>query len=559
MATGANIDNDLICDSDREVILRGYPLEIVVNREEINPKTDLCGICNLILREAQRSGRCGHDYCGGCIYEYLTHHNSTNLECVRCVKEATAAEGGGGAKPKKAAVVAATTAAADAGTSVDDVTPQEGQQQQQPPPPPAAAVAAAAIEGATTTVEVSNKLIPLYPAQYKDLELDRKLTVKCIQHESCTWTGRLSDWDQHVKHNCSYTPIECPNSCATPILRNDDLLDHMQNYCPRRYVTCQFCQHVDQIRYCELPKHHEQCTKAPCVCPYCQSTNIPRDRVADHMEITCAMKPIDCPICPGPYLGQQAFLNHLVEPGGGTNDSKKLALHVLALMKELTAVKKKMDEMEETMKSERTVSECIFNELMFFRETVAKQGMHLSRIGLIRTPIKYEPNYLCTKTNGRCIWVIDNWAEKYFTSKDDPEYRLYCQPFFVPHTGSGGGYKLTAMLIPNGDQDAHGQACSLYLCLLKGEFDSLLPWPLRTKVTFTVFRPSRGSSSTDMPFRHHPPYIASNLTLAENPLSGPKEVGTPYGSRHFIHHRTLLPKCVSRDDTVTISIHVECM
>ena len=44
---------------------------------------------------------------------------------------------------------------------------------------------------------------------------------------------------------------------------------------------------------------------------------------------------------------------------------------------------------------------------------------------------------------------------------------------------SPGGYKMCLAVIPNGDQNGTGTHISVYLCLLPGEHDDLLEWPIR--------------------------------------------------------------------------------
>ncbi|XP_066473834.1 TNF receptor-associated factor 1-like isoform X2 [Tiliqua scincoides] len=84
---------------------------------------------------------------------------------------------------------------------------------------------------------------------------------------------------------------------------------------------------------------------------------------------------------------------------------------------------------------------------------------------------------------------------------------LYSPSFYT----SRYGYKLCLKLFPNGDGTGAGTHLSLFLVLMKGEYDFFLKWPFRHKVTFTLldqinknhistsFRPLESSSSFQRP------------------------------------------------------------
>ena len=116
-----------------------------------------------------------------------------------------------------------------------------------------------------------------------------------------------------------------------------------------------------------------------------------------------------------------------------------------------------------------------------------------------------------TSTNGVLIWKVDDFARRRREAISGKTHSLYSPPFYT----SRDGYKMWARVYPNGDGNGHGTHLSLFFVLMRGEFDSLLQWPFRQKVTLTLldqnrsnnpprhvtenFRPDRGSSSFQRP------------------------------------------------------------
>jgi hypothetical protein len=59
---------------------------------------------------------------------------------------------------------------------------------------------------------------------------------------------------------------------------------------------------------------------------------------------------------------------------------------------------------------------------------------------------------------------------------------VYSTPFYLfPH-----GYKMRLQLYLNGDSQARGTHMSLYVLLMRGDYDAYLKWPFHFKVRFTL-------------------------------------------------------------------------
>ena len=84
--------------------------------------------------------------------------------------------------------------------------------------------------------------------------------------------------------------------------------------------------------------------------------------------------------------------------------------------------------------------------------------------------------------DGNYLWKITSVAEKIKSSQTSKRKCFYSPPFYTSH----GGYKMAGLIYLNGDGDSFNQHISLYLVILRGNFDSLNDWPFTRKVTFIM-------------------------------------------------------------------------
>ena len=104
---------------------------------------------------------------------------------------------------------------------------------------------------------------------------------------------------------------------------------------------------------------------------------------------------------------------------------------------------------------------------------------------------------------------------------------LYSQPFYTNRFG----YKMCGRVYLNGDGMGKGTHLSLFFVLMRGEYDALLEWPFRQKVTLSLldqsparrdlsdtFRPDPTSSSFRRPFNRDEYRIRlPNVHLTQRP------------------------------------------
>ena len=111
--------------------------------------------------------------------------------------------------------------------------------------------------------------------------------------------------------------------------------------------------------------------------------------------------------------------------------------------------------------------------------------------------------------DGQLIWKITEHARRRNEAVSGQQVSFYSPCFFT----SRYGYKMCARIYLNGDGMGRGTHISVFFVVMRGQYDALLRWPFRQKVTFMLmdqdnvehvidaFRPDPSSSSFQRPRR----------------------------------------------------------
>ena len=111
--------------------------------------------------------------------------------------------------------------------------------------------------------------------------------------------------------------------------------------------------------------------------------------------------------------------------------------------------------------------------------------------------------------DGQLLWKISDYARRRNDAVTGKQVSFYSPCFYT----SRYGYKMRARIFLNGDSMGRGTHISLFFVVMCGQYDALLRWPFRQKVTFMLldqdnvehvidaFRPDPSSSSFQRPRR----------------------------------------------------------
>ncbi|CAF1060189.1 unnamed protein product [Rotaria sordida] len=85
-------------------------------------------------------------------------------------------------------------------------------------------------------------------------------------------------------------------------------------------------------------------------------------------------------------------------------------------------------------------------------------------------------------TDGTFLWKITNVQQKIVDAQNEQQVSVYSPAFY----SSPNGYKMCLRLYLAGDGNARHTHMSLFFVLMRGEYDSILEFPFRFKVTFAL-------------------------------------------------------------------------
>ena len=148
------------------------------------------------------------------------------------------------------------------------------------------------------------------------------------------------------------------------------------------------------------------------------------------------------------------------------------------------------------------------------------------------------------KCESSFTWRIDGFSEVLRKAKSGEETRKESSPF------DRYGYKCKIRIYPNGDGDLKNTHLSVFLVIVKGEYDATLTWPFHKKVTCTLIdqqENERNRENIVMSYNSDP-----KLRNFARPV---KEENIGRGFPDFVSHEKLQKRRYIVDDTMFVQVH----
>lgn len=154
---------------------------------------------------------------------------------------------------------------------------------------------------------------------------------------------------------------------------------------------------------------------------------------------------------------------------------------LMALREEISSHKTQMSHMSESVQN--------------LQQTVTRQAIAMDEVRLRQDVMEVRTN------NGVFIWKIPDVKRRYRDAMEQRTLSLYSPPFYTsPH-----GYRLCIRTYLNGDGIGKGTHISVFIVVMRSEHDSLLSWPFKNSVRFTLINqnnPTRSYSEAFVPDIH---------------------------------------------------------
>ena len=146
--------------------------------------------------------------------------------------------------------------------------------------------------------------------------------------------------------------------------------------------------------------------------------------------------------------------------------------------------------MKQEMESHQT-------QLLKISENLQSVQQSLTQHAVVIDEVRLRQDVLDVKTtNGVFIWKIPDIRRRYRDALDGRTISLYSPPFYTsPH-----GYRMCVRTYLNGDGIGKGTHISVFFVLMRSEHDSLLAYPFKQSVRFTLINQSNPSASVTEAF-----------------------------------------------------------
>ncbi|XP_054854062.1 TNF receptor-associated factor 1 [Eublepharis macularius] len=426
---------------DAEPRPAGFPLGICAGAPE--PKY-LCSHCQGVLRAALQAP-CGHRYCSACLAWIVRNHK--NPLCLSCKEEDP--------------------------NSVDEET-------------------LLSVEKAFSDAAINKEI--------------SELSVRC-EVPGCTWIGIMKALEGH-KITCEHALIPCHAGCGQTVTRKE-LTEHSQQECNLSAVStgkeeCRFSRVgclFKGIRK-ERQEHEKNATGMHLVlllqhAKQLKGNQLPAVGGTDScFKVAKALNGIflslqlpqalDVDAFPGVplYEGEsrwQALLRRKVLP---LLDSKLQVFEniVSVLSKEMDASRQKIVAFRGQRGLDQDTIRGLELKIADLQRCLAQKEVALSNLQQ-KLLLSAEASY-----NGIFLWKITDIHQKCYESLTGKMRSLQSPAFYTARYG----YKLCLRLHLNGEGKGKGTHVSLFLVLLRGEYDALLEWPFEHKITFMLLDQNNG-------------------------------------------------------------------
>ena len=145
------------------------------------------------------------------------------------------------------------------------------------------------------------------------------------------------------------------------------------------------------------------------------------------------------------------------------------------------------------------------------------------------------------------VWKINNFSEIFRQAKTDEFQRVESAPFYTENYG----YKLKLSMKPNGSGPGKNTHLSVFIHVMKGEYDAILPWPFKKKVRFTLIDQQEDPDERENVTFHFTPDNSSN-----NYARPTKEQNKGRGVLKLIAHEKLNTRRYIANNTLFLRVKV---
>uniref|UniRef100_A0A8C7AX45 TNF receptor-associated factor n=1 Tax=Neovison vison TaxID=452646 RepID=A0A8C7AX45_NEOVI len=357
--------------------------------------------------------------------------------------------------------------------------------------------------------------------------------------EGCTEQLTLGHLLVHLKNDCQFEELSCIRAdCKEKVLRRD-LRDHVEKACKYREATCGHCK--SQVPLITLQVS------------LLQNESVEKNKSIQSLHNQICSFEIEIERQKEMLRNNESKILHLQR----VIDSQ--AEKLKELDKEIRPFRQSWEEAD----SVKSSVESLQNRVTELESVDKSAGQAARNTGLLESQLSRHDQMLSVHDirladmdlrfqvletasyNGVLIWKIRDYKRRKQEAVMGKTLSLYSQPFYTGYFG----YKMCARVYLNGDGMGKGTHLSLFFVIMRGEYDALLPWPFKQKVTLMLM--DQGSSRRHLGDAFKPDPNSSSF---KKPTG---EMNIASGCPVFVAQTVLENGTYIKDDTIFIKVIVD--
>uniref|UniRef100_T1JE02 Uncharacterized protein n=1 Tax=Strigamia maritima TaxID=126957 RepID=T1JE02_STRMM len=399
------------------------------------------------------------------------------------------------------------------------------------------------------------------------------LLVRCPNKENgCSSVIEIGKVDQHLT-SCPFALIKCPNECGVSIL-NRDLESHMLDDCLRRMIKCKLCSMNFPLS--GQQSHFAICPMVPIPCE-CGEL-VPREELEYHKAAVCNSVDVHCQ-----YVDMgcnEKMKREDINAHMQSNAPNHLDMVTTAFKQLEAAVGNCLNErntdsisrwLNQAGDNSPEIDEVYLERPFIPPPSLAAAPEHLRNLFEKNVHLEQKSRELELKLegckrqlrkseqtcetltnkladvegrfcNGVQYWRINEFTKLRHDAVAGLNHVLHSPGFYT----SPYGFKVCLRL--NVQQCDNSAYVSLFIHLMKGEFDDLLQWPFSGKITMSILDLfDRSENKHDISETMH---TKPGLTAFRKPTSERNPKG--FGYTEFVTVDTLLRGPFIKDDSIVV-------
>ena len=316
-----------------------------------------------------------------------------------------------------------------------------------------------------------------------DKQLQRTLSnlqVFCSHKEAgCDWVGELGSLPQHLNTDsedtrlsgCNFAQLQCMH-CKRPIER-ESITKHETDQCLERLYSCDYCHNYSSTCKDVTDNHWPICPCRSVPCPNECGKYLLRKDIEAHKADECCLTIIKCSFS---FAGckveipRQDMTAHIAE-----NLANHMSLQAISHQQQLKELQADIKELkDENQKLKVQVDEQIKKLKDQFEKQIAEtlQNLFESSKG-VEVTVNPRAKAVSKQNVAPVLIIFNNFQQ----------HMIWWSPPFYTHAQ---GYKMCLKVYPNRNRSGENTHVSVYVNILKGEFDDQLLWPFHGDFTIRV-------------------------------------------------------------------------